>query len=548
MNANEQPINELKDAELRKQLELAKLATEQNAGLFATVVDQAPMGVYVVDDQFRLQQVNARALPAFANVDARVGRDFAEVMNILWGPVVGRELSDIFRHTLATGEPYISPRHFTEFRQDLKEQRSYEWETRRVTLPNGKFGVVCYFNDVTEAVRIECLLREAKAAAEAANQSKDQFLATLSHELRTPLMPVLLAAEALREDKRLPADVRDHLSMMERNIALEARLLEDLFDITAITQGKIQLRAEFFDAHSLIALAIEIVREEAVIKDIKIERDFAARHSGLIIDPARFQQVIWNLLRNAVKFTPPGGKVNLSTCDVSSGQDLVNFRIQVTDNGIGIQPEALEIIFRPFEQGEFTRKQFLGGMGLGLAVARAIVDLHRGKIWAQSLGTAKGSTFIVEFPNAVPPKAGVSGKMPPPGQVLPPDITPSEKAGRLLLVEDHAPTLQMLSILLTRTGYEVTAANSIAAALHLAKTHTFDLVVSDLGLPDGTGIELMRELRAAYGLTGVALSGYGMEEDLARAKAAGFVAHLVKPIRIAELKNAINSSLRPPSK
>jgi PAS domain S-box-containing protein len=506
----------------------------QNEALFSSLVELAPTGVYVVDAQFRLQQINARALPAFEKVQPAVGRDFAEVMRTLWGPVVGGEIIEIFQHTLRTGERYISPR-FRQFRQDIGEEKTYEWETQRMTLPDGRHGVVCYFNDITENTRAEQALRDAKAAAESANRSKDLFLAALSHELRTPLTPVLMTAATLREDERLPAEVREQLAMMERNIALEGRLIDDLLDISAIANGKLHLHLQWCDTHSLIRLALEIVRDAALTKEIKLAGDLNALRSGLMADPARFQQIVWNLLRNAVKFTPRGGRIFIRTTDQADGR----LRIEITDTGMGIDPAALEKIFLPFEQAAVAGDHRFGGLGLGLAITRAMVELHGGSIRAQSAGANLGATFIVEFPGALTPPAGGAD----PGAPSASGGSASRQAAgrplRLLLVEDHLPTLQVLSSLLTRDGHQVIAVGTIAEALAAADTETFNLVISDLGLPDGTGHQMMEKLHAVHGLKGIAMTGYGMDEDILRSREAGFVTHLVKPVQMTELRRAL---------
>ena len=376
----------------------------------------------------------------------------------------------------------------------------------------------------------EAALRHAKERAEVASRAKDNFLATLSHELRTPLTPVLMTANSLREDERLPEDVRANLAMIGRNIALEARLIDDLLDLTRLAKGKLPLREELCDVHSLLGLAVEIVRDEAQEKPVNLDVDLAARRTGLRADSARLQQVFWNLLRNAIKFTPAGGRVAIHSRDETDGR----LRIEVSDTGIGIRPDHLETIFQPFEQAGRENDHRFGGLGLGLAIARAIVDLHGGEITAQSGGPGTGATFVVELPNSVPAPDGAKA---PAAEVR----TPATAPLRLLLVDDHENTLQSLLLLLRARGHQVVAAATVAAALAAAATHPFDLVISDLGLPDGTGTELMEKLRAAYGLRGVALSGYGMEEDLARSRKAGFVAHLVKPVHFAELHRIITS-------
>jgi len=396
-------------------------------------------------------------------------------------------------------------------------------------------------------------LRVAKEVAEAANRSKDRFLAMLSHELRTPLTPALMVAETLHQDVRLPSEIREQIGIIKRNIDLEARLLDDLLDVTAISQGKLRLRSEFCDVHSLIGLAIQIVRDAALSKEINIQCELTASHSGLWGDPSRFQQVIWNLLRNAVKFTPGGGRIMIRTSD-RAGEDGQSWLvIEVSDSGVGISPAFLKKIFLPFEQEDAARNDRLGGIGLGLTIARAIVELHRGRISAQSDGPNRGATFMLEFPGVAAPtrsEAGIAAAAPalkedasakPAGDKMPGE-TQGETPGSgrsILLVEDHLATLQTVSSVLRRWGYQVTTAGSATDALKAAATQTFDLLISDLGLPDGTGMELMDKLRSEYGLRGIALSGYGMEEDIQRSREAGFVAHLVKPIHLADLRNLL---------
>ncbi|MEO6875252.1 MAG: ATP-binding protein [Opitutaceae bacterium] len=382
-------------------------------------------------------------------------------------------------------------------------------------------------------------LKIARCAAEQANRAKDDFLAALSHELRTPLTPVLLVATALREDVRLPPDVRAQLGMVERNIAVEARLIDDLLDVTRIAHGKLNLYPELCDAHSLIGLAIEIVAESARFKHIAIECEFNAHQSGVVVDSARFQQVIWNLLRNSVKFTPPDGKIKIRTSNAPGADGKSGLTIEVVDTGVGLAAHDLEKIFQPFDQGSLASDHRSGGVGLGLAIARAVVDLHGGRISAQSPGPNCGATFRVELPGAVERPPGIIERLAPPA-VRP--ILPL----RLLLVDDHPSTLNVLSRLLERDGHHVTVAATLAEALKQANLQPFDLVISDLGLPDGTGTELMEQLRADHGLRGIALSGYGMEADIARSREAGFAAHLVKPILMNELRRVIASLTPPP--
>jgi len=381
-------------------------------------------------------------------------------------------------------------------------------------------------------------LRSAKDAAESASRAKDQFVAALSHELRTPLTPVLLSAAALRDDDRLPMEVRGQMAMIERNIALEARLIDDLLDLTRITRGKFQLRTEACDAHSLLAHAIDIVRDDVREKNIALELELAADRYGVTGDPARLQQVFWNLLKNAVKFSSPGGSIAVRTRENPAQDRLI---IEISDHGLGFTPEAADRIFQPFTQEQHAGDQRAGGLGLGLAIARAVVDLHGGIIRASSAGAGQGATFTVELPATALP----------PGGMLTADVQgPSEngtaKSRRILLVEDHPATLEILMRLLTRAGHHVIPADSVATAQAAANDHRFDLLISDLGLPDGTGIDLITALHVHHpNFQAIALSGYGMDEDLRRTHEAGFAAHLIKPIDFDLLRAALQKLSQP---
>lgn len=505
----------------------AESTLRQNEALFSTLIEQAPLGVYVVDQQFRLQQINSRALPVFASVRPLIGRDFGEVMHILWGTEVGGECSRIFRHTLATGERYISP-PFVHDRHDLKVEQAYEWETQRITLPDGQHGVVCYFTDVTEQRRAEFALQEAKRAAETANASKDRFLAVLSHELRTPLTPVLMTVGALQHDPSLRSEVREDLAMIKRNIELETKLIDDLLDLSRITSGKVELKRETVDLNEAVRQVCTICRPQLLEKNIRLETTFCERTGSISADHARLQQVLWNVLKNAVKFTPDSGTVRVSTTRLAPDR----CEIRVEDNGIGIPADVLPRIFNAFEQGSARITQQFGGLGLGLAISRALVELHGGAIHAKSPGENQGATFIIELPGPIASPA-----------IAHPPASSTDTAGvaalRLLLVEDHADTARTLARLLRLAGFTVIVASDVASARLAVEKETFDLLVSDLGLPDGEGHEIMRMIRESRRVPGIAMSGYGMEEDLRRSAEAGFSEHLVKPVNIAQLIAAI---------
>lgn len=377
--------------------------------------------------------------------------------------------------------------------------------------------------------RARAALRSALADAQKANHAKDRFLASLSHELRTPLTPVLMAASALREDDSLPPSVRQQLGMMQQNLELEVRLIDDLLDLTRIVNGKLHLQKGGCNVHRLLDHTLEILRAEITDKKISLRVAKEASAPWVRGDAARLQQVFWNLLKNAVKFTPAGGSIAVETRNQAGGIQII-----VSDSGRGIAPELLPAIFKPFEQGDLNGEHLFGGLGLGLAISKAVVDMHQGLLSVKSEGKGRGATFTVELESVVAPDPATDANKPPHAEKAPTSL-------RLLLVEDHPATLRALNLMLCRSGHQVTTASSVTSASLVARSQKFDAVISDVGLPDGTGHELMRHLRAEYCLKGIALTGYGMEEDLRRSAEAGFVAHLTKPVSIARLREALHA-------
>ena len=359
------------------------------------------------------------------------------------------------------------------------------------------------------------------------NLAKDQFLAMLSHELRTPLTPVLASALALESEPALPQDVHESLHMIRRNVELEARLIDDLLDLTRIDQGKVQLNFEVVDAHTLLQNALEICQAEIDRKHLRRSINLGARKVHLRADPARLQQVFWNLINNAVKFTPSDGQISISTSNTSKGE----LRVEIADTGLGIESETLPRIFDAFEQGGRTQ---LGGLGLGLAISKALVEAHEGTITAQSAGQNKGSTFTLIFPTSEKAVAQIAPAVSP--------KLPAHLAMRILLVEDHEDSNRSLTNLLRRRGYHVQSALNFQSALDLGTKGEFDVLISDLALPDGSGIDLMQTLQSTRPLLGIALTGFGMEDDVRKSREAGFQHHLVKPIDLNKLDLLIQES------
>lgn len=366
-------------------------------------------------------------------------------------------------------------------------------------------------------------LRRAKEEAEHANRAKDQFLAALSHELRTPLTPVLALASSLELESALPAETRRRIAIVRRNAELEARLIDDLLDLTRVARGKLQIAREPVLIGSAVEHVLDICRDEAAAKGVSLEREGSDGGVTVFADPARFRQILWNLVKNGVKFTPAGGRVVVRL----ERPGLTTVAIEVSDTGIGIDRSVLARIFRPFEQGGSRA----GGLGLGLAIAGALVEAHQGTLTASSGGPGQGATFRIELP--------ISSPAPAPPVARPAPVTVAGGRQRILLVEDHPDSLDATRELLTELSCEVLAATSVKEALRVAESNPIDLVVSDLGLPDGSGVDLMRTLRERHGLSGIAITGYGMDEDIRASAAAGFVDHLVKPITFQRLAGAI---------
>ena len=381
-----------------------------------------------------------------------------------------------------------------------------------------------------EEQRIRLFMEQAaRAEAEAANRAKDQFLAVLSHELRTPLTAVLASVDALQKSCGLSSVGTELVDIIRRNVELESRLIDDLLDLTRVARGKLELQRRPVDVHEELRHAVKMCQQgDAEQKRIAVRSEAQAVHHWVSGDPARLQQVFWNLLKNAVKFTPEGGKVEVRTANVR--EDVV--RVSVSDTGIGIDADALPKIFNAFEQGDKSITRQVGGLGLGLAITRALVELHGGKISAESEGRYRGATFTVELQTVPAPLT--EPEEPAPAEL---GLTPTHL--RILLVEDHADTARTMTLLLRSLGYRVTTAGSVATALEAAGAEKFDLLISDVGLPDGTGLDLMQKLLARGPMRGIVLSGFGMEEDVKRSLDAGFSLHLTKPIDLQRLEAAI---------
>lgn len=404
----------------------------------------------------------------------------------------------------------------------------------------------------------EKALSGAKEAAERASKEKDEFIAIISHELRTPLTPALAATAILESDQTISPQIRQDLAVIRRNIEMEARLIDDLLDINRIVRGKLELRRQVVDARSLLEHAMQnYCIGAAAKKQIRVSTQITATQTHAFVDSSRITQVFWNLLQNACKFTPSGGSIDVRvyneqgklsspTSASANGESdkPTELVVEVTDTGMGISAETLPRIFNAFEQGERSRGQDFGGLGLGLAISRAIIELHGGSITAASEGKGKGATFTVRLDCVKPATTTTDTDR---ELLAVSDTLSGTRSVRVLVVEDHPDTAEQFARLLRRAGHEVTCAGTIAEAQTYAlappdqnRTCAFDILISDVDLPDGSGRELMRNLMQRCSIRGIAISGHGMKEDIDASRQAGFSYHITKPVNWPELKATID--------
>ena len=382
---------------------------------------------------------------------------------------------------------------------------------------------------MAERRRAEEAIEQQKTTVEAANKTKDNFLAMLSHELRTPLTPVLAAVEALESEPAQSEDARAALAMIRRNVELESQLIDDLLDLTRITRDKLQLKFDPIDAHECITNVVEICATEAAARKLRVNVELRAGAHHVAADAAKFQQIIWNLLKNAIKFTGENGDLTISSANPAP-QTL---SIAVRDTGIGIESEIMERMFNPFEQGDRSFQRRFGGLGLGLAISKSLADAHSATLTARSEGPNQGSTFTLTLKTVAPRQRAMRFAVAA--------AEPPARALRILLVDDHHDTCAALERLLIRRGHLVAAMPNMRSAMEAATRNQFDLLISDIALPDGTGTELMTCLRALSGIRGIAISGFGMNGDIQKSLQAGFSEHLVKPVKLERLEAAIES-------
>lgn len=520
-------------ARVSAHLQMARLRREASEALqlsharFEALVNAAPIGIYLVDAQLRIRQVNPRALPVFG-IEDLIGRDLAEVMHLLWRPDYAGEIVRRFRHTLETGVPYFEAERIEE-RLDCKVLEYYEWQIHRITLPDGRSGVVCYFSDISRHV----LARQELAEAD---RRKDEFLATLAHELRNPLAPLRNSLQILRMPTIDAAIAKQTREMMERQVHYLVRLVDDLLDVSRVMRGKIELRKERLELATVVARAVETAQPLIEAQRHQLQLDLPADSLPVNADPVRLAQVVGNLLTNAAKYTEANGRICVTAR--REGNDVI---LRVRDNGIGIAPDMLPHVFELFVQADHAATRSQGGLGIGLTLVKNLAEMHHGSVAARSDGLGKGSEFVLRLPldlrsrDAAPTRDGSATRGPAPsGQ-------------RLLVVDDNQDAANSLAMLLQLHGHEVRVAYNGTAALELAQAYTPDVVFLDIGMPGMDGYEVARRLRSLPGMANVmlaALTGWGQQEDRRRTAEAGFDHHLVKPpdpqileALLADLKN-----------
>lgn len=492
----------------------------------------------------------------------RCNQAMASILGKLAEEIIGCSCSELWQNAgnEATCE-FLCDRLYQSKSPQSKEiqinQRWFGVKADPIFSKNGDFtGTVQIFTDITErklaeARRTELLLREqaAREQAEANSRMKDEFLAIVSHELRSPLNAMLGWARLMRT-RVLEDSVRDRaIETIERNALLQVQMIEDLLDISRIIRGTIRLTARLIELRVPIESAIETVLLAAQAKTIQIVTNFAPTVGMVSADSDRTQQVIWNLLSNAIKFTPPGGliEVRLSLCDRPISPVA---RIQIIDTGCGISAEFLPHVFDRFRQADASMTRSYGGLGLGLAIARQLVELHGGTLQAQSPGVGQGATFTIELPligavvSTEKPIARALQKINP--SYSPLENLPQLEGLQVLVVDDEDDNREIISLALQEYKVKVINADSAIAAMDIVTQGNLDAIVSDIGMPDENGYELIAKIRAwevSQGLKlipAIALTAYARDEDRQRALSNGFQMHLSKPIEPQNLALAIS--------
>ena len=503
---------------------------EGERALLNSLLDNAPVGFGFFDHELRFLRVNpALAEMSGVPIEGHLGRTLIDVL-----PHLSPEVADSFRQVLQTGQSIVNREVTADTPRGTGEERYWLCNFYPVKLPDGTLlGAGVVVTDIDDRKRIEEALKDA-------DLRKDQFLAMLAHELRNPLAPISNAVQIMQLEGPNGRNFRWSTEVIEDQIKHMTRMVDDLLDVSRITRGKVDLQKETIALADVVEMAVEGSRPQ--IEDYRHQLTVTLPPEAVLVDvdPARLAQVLSNLLNNAAKYTDEGGQISLTADRL--GEDVI---VRVRDTGIGIAPDLLPKIFDLFTQADRTLSRSRGGLGIGLTLVRSLVELHDGRVTAQSRGLGQGSEFVVRLPVAAGHRAGSHQSTEtdqPPGSQLP--------CRRILVVDDKRSNAQSLEVLLEGLGQEVYTAYDGLAGLELARQHRPDVVLLDIGLPLMDGYEVARRCReepALKGMTLVAMTGYGQDSDRQRSQEAGFDAHLVKPVNLRDLMLLLaETDLSPP--
>ncbi|MBF8299931.1 MAG: signal transduction histidine kinase, partial [Acidobacteria bacterium] len=502
---------------------------------FETLLNGVPLGVYLVDGDFRIRHVSPISFRVFGDIPDLIGRDFDEVIHILWPQAYADEIVQRFRHTLDTGEPYMTPERI-EQRVDRGVTEIYEWQINRIPLPEGRYGVVCYFREISAQVQVANQLQQYASALADADRRKDEFLAMLAHELRNPLAPIRTAAQILGSPAAPAAAAAKARAVIDRQIQHMTRLIDDLLDAARITQSKIELKMAPVDLTAVLRRTVEVVQRFLDERDQELRLSLPSEPLYVSGDATRLEQALGNVLNNASKFTARGGHIWLSAHRTEAPDRAAEATVRVRDDGIGIAAETLPSVFDLFTQAGRSPHD-APGLGIGLSLVHRIVELHGGRASVQSAGVNQGTEVVVglpllaEAPPASPAEAADEGA---------PDAQPTEDiAQRILVVDDNVDAAESLADLLRVRAHDVRVVHTGPAALDTAAAFLPQVVFLDIRMKDMDGYEVARRLRQLPGLERafiVAVTGsFGQDEDRKRARDAGFDRYIVKPLDPAAL-------------
>jgi two-component system CheB/CheR fusion protein len=499
----------------------AMRCSEGSSAVLSLLLDTVPLGIALLSREGTFIRTN----DAFCRLTGVSESTLTRAPVTRWVPAA---LANFLEERLQ-----ISLQTKTQVEEEL-DVGAARWDVKLTPLQlaaSNAFAASLVVRDVTRERQAE-RLRTAKEVAEAASAAKDRFLATLSHELRMPLMPILAVASDFASREAITPECREAMRIVRANVEVEARLIDDLLDLTRISSDRLNILPEPLDAIGMLCGLADMYRPQFEQRGLELCVSLHAEAPVVSADPVRLRQVILNLLANALKFTPAGGRVTIE-CGNGVHGDARTLEICVRDTGIGIAAADIKRVFKPFEQAaglDDVRRR--AGLGLGLAISRSIIELHGGELTAESDGVGRGACMRLWLPGA---SVTLAAK-----EACPENCGPV-RTGRILLVEDHADTAFVLRMLLQRAGHEVTVAESLRGAREALAAHEFDLVLSDLGLPDGSGLDLARDVTDH--LPAIAMSGFCADADREESLRCGFSEHLGKPVSIDILHAAIQRCL-----